>query len=110
MRIRSFISLVVLLAVCVNIAAAADHPIVGRWTYRSGSFTDVHVYHADGTVTAPGNAQAHAKWRVEGTEVVSYWHNNWSNRLRLPVSGGRINGVAISPTGARMDISLTRVK
>jgi hypothetical protein len=42
--------------------------------------------------------------------VVSHWHNNWYNRLRLPVSGDRISGVAISPTGARMDISLTRAK
>jgi nitrite reductase/ring-hydroxylating ferredoxin subunit len=88
--------------------SAADHPIVGRWTYRSGSFTDVHIYHADGRVTAPGNSEAHANWYVEGGEVVSYWHNKWYNRFRLPVAGGRISGVAIDPSGARSNISLTR--
>ena len=90
--------------------SAADHPIVGRWTYRSGSFTDVHIYHADGRVTAPGNSEAHAKWYVEGGEVVSYWHNKWYNRFRLPVAGGRISGVAIDPSGARSNISLTRAE
>lgn len=87
----------------------ASESIVGTWTYRQGSFTDVHVYHADGTVTAPSSAVAHAKWRIEGDEIVTLWHNQWYNRLKLPIANSAISGVSISPTGARASVTLTRV-
>ncbi|MBL0212069.1 MAG: hypothetical protein IPQ13_14335 [Holophagaceae bacterium] len=90
-------------------APPAAESIVGTWTYRQGSFTDVHVYHADGTVTAPSSAAAHAKWWIEGNEIVSFWHNKWYNRLKLPIVNSAISGVSISPTGARAAVTLTRV-
>lgn len=92
-----------------GIFSPASESIVGTWTYRQGSFTDVHVYHADGTITAPSSAAAHGKWWIEGDEIVSLWHNKWYNRLKLPVANSAISGVSISPVGVRAAITLTRV-
>lgn len=90
--------------------AGADASIVGRWEYRAGTFTDVHIYKADGSVGAPSAGDSAAKWRVEGNEVVSTWFNNWTNRIKLPIVNGRTTGVAISPTGTRVDFTLRRIE
>lgn len=89
--------------------AGTGAAMVGRWTYHSGGFTDVHDYAADGTVSSPNSAQAHATWSVEGQEVVSRWHNQWQNRVAIPAAGSdRVSGVAISPQGERLAITLVR--
>jgi hypothetical protein len=84
--------------------------MAGKWEYRSGGFTDVHIYHADGTVTAPGSPEASAHWSIQGGEVVSSWHNKWQNRLKLPVANGRISGVSVDPSGVRTPITLRRIE
>lgn len=89
-------------------AAPASASIVGSWRYQSGSFSDIHVYHADGTVSAPNAPEAGARWHIEGEEVVSEWHNRWTNRVQLPL-GDSARGVAISPSGERYDFTLTRM-
>ena len=91
-------------------AAGSTSSIVGRWEYGAGTFTDVHVYHADGTVSAPNARAVTATWQIEGNEVVSRWNNQWVNRIRLPIANGRTTGVAIGPTGARVDFTLRRLE
>jgi hypothetical protein len=85
-------------------------PIVGRWTYQCGGFTDVHEYQSDGAVTAPNAPGARATWRLEGNEVVTIWFNNWTNRIKLPIINGQTTGVAISPTGTRVDFTFRRIE
>ncbi len=107
-KMTLFFVLIISCALSLPGAESAES-IVGKWTYHQGAFTDVHVYHADGTVTAPNHPEASARWRMEGSEVVSLWHNKWGNRLKLPIVNDTLSGVSISPTGVRAAITLTRI-
>jgi len=91
-------------AVCAQLP-----PVVGKWRYQSGSFTDIHVYGADGAVSVPASPSASATWSIFGNEVVVKWSNGWQNRFTLPVSGGRLSGVALGPGGERQSVTLSRI-
>jgi hypothetical protein len=82
--------------------------IAGSWTYRDGSFSDTHVFAADGTVHPPSNPNVTAKWSVEGGELVVRWTNGWINRYRLPGVSGQLSGTSYGPSGERRAITLTR--
>ncbi|HYX28579.1 MAG TPA: hypothetical protein VE863_08430 [Pyrinomonadaceae bacterium] len=78
-----------------------------RWLYRDGGFSDMQVFHANGTATSESNRQATATWRIEGGEMVVRWWNGWTNRYTWNGSA-QVSGVAIGPSGERHSITLTR--
>jgi hypothetical protein len=78
-----------------------------RWLYRDGGFSDLQIFYADGRAGSEGNAEAHAAWSMEGTELVVKWWNGWTNRYRWNDSG-QLSGMAIGPSGERHSITLTR--
>lgn len=78
-----------------------------RWLYQDGGFTDRQIFYANGTARSEGNAEAHATWSMEGTELVVKWWNGWKNRYPWNDSG-QLSGVAIGPSGERHSIRLRR--
>ena len=75
-----------------------------RWVYRDGSFSDTHIYYADGTVKSGGVT---GTWSVVGNELVTQWPNGWSNRF-LWNQSGQLTGTAFGPSGEKHSITLTR--
>jgi len=82
--------------------------LVGDWIYRDGSFSDTHIFYANGVVGSPSNSSVTATWKIEGNELVVRWSHGWINQYRLPVVSGQLSGTGIGPSGERRAITLSR--
>ena len=87
---------------------AADPGVVGSWVYRTGNFTDVHIFSADGTLA---NAPTKTRWSIQGGKLTVHHDNpdgHWVNEYAYTPGADRLEGVTIDPRGNRMACTLTR--
>lgn len=77
----------------------------GKWTYHSGSFTDVHHFLGNGKM----NNDPNANWKIEGNKLIVKWGNGWTNVYNWPPVSNRLTGYNIDPNGNRSPITAEKI-
>ncbi len=82
----------------------ASAQALGRWQYRSGSFTDVHDFLPGGRM---GN-DPRGSWELRGGQLIVRWPNGWTNTYAWVPGASELMGMNEAPNGQKQPITLTR--
>lgn len=94
--------------ICVDVATSQPTGVewlIGKWTYKTGSFRDTHELLPGGGVQAPN---ARGSWSLLGSTLIITWPNGWTNEYPIAGTTGALSGESISPSGERSASTLTK--
>ena len=106
---RAFLSVLYVCFIVGAFGANAEcqdtNSVLGKWQYRSGSFTDVHEFLPGGKM---GN-DPRGTWEIHGNQLIVHWPNGWANIYTWVLGASQLSGVNEDPKGQKQQITLTRV-